>query len=220
MNADPAIRARRTAPKEVRRQQLIDATIETIARLGVSGATMAEITGRAGLSMGIVSLHFESKDNLLKCTLSFLTEELREQWSSVHADAGLGPAQKLWGIIGANFDDAIATHAKMRAWFAFFGEARYRAFYRETVGAYDEERVQAVEALLAALKRDGAAVDFDPHALTQSLEGLADGLWLDTMLYPDWVSVDEARQRLWELLSIHFPDRFPRGATASIASVT
>jgi TetR/AcrR family transcriptional repressor of bet genes len=212
-------RTRRTAPREVRRQQLIDATVETIAELGVSGATMAEITQRAGLSLGIVNLHFESKDNLLKSTLAFLAEELRATWSAVQLDDELGAAQKLWGVIGASFDDAVATRDKVRAWFAFFGEARYRAVYREMVGEFDTERGEVVEGLLRSLKVECAAIEFEPHALTQSLESLADGLWLGMMLYPDWMSVEAARQRLWDLLALHFPARFPPGAAASMAAI-
>ncbi|WP_333834612.1 TetR family transcriptional regulator C-terminal domain-containing protein [Rubrimonas sp.] len=219
MDGDQTPRPRRTAPKEVRRQQLIDATIDTIAELGVSRATMTEITGRAGLSIGIVNLHFDSKDNLLKATLTHLAEELRLRWGAIHADAALGPAQKLWGVIGAAFDADIATRNKMRCWFGFFGEARYRAFYREMVAAYDDERAAVVEALLRDLAADGAPPAVDPHALTQSLECLSDGLWLGMMLYPDWVDPDAARQRLWELLSSHFPARFPPGATAAMDSV-
>ncbi|MGF1444824.1 MAG: TetR family transcriptional regulator C-terminal domain-containing protein [Pikeienuella sp.] len=219
MDGTTKLRTRRTAPKAVRRKQLIDATIDAIAELGVSRTTMAEITGRAGLSMGIVNLHFENKDNLLKSTLVHLSEELRDHWTEFQTAQGLGPAEKVWGIISANFHADVATRNKMRAWFAFFGEARYRAFYREMVADFDNERAEALETSLAQLKQDGAQIDFAPAALTQSIESMADGLWLSMILYPDWVSVDDARQRLWELLSNHFPARFPPGAPASMASI-
>lgn len=219
MTTDGSVLTRRTAPKEVRRKQLIDATIETIADLGVSGATMAKITQKAGLSMGIVSLHFESKDNLLKSTLICLAEELRDHWSAVQRDPALGPAQKLWGVIGASFDDSIATRDKVRVWFSFFGEARYRAFYREMVSEFDDERAQIMSSLLASLRPEAREDDFDPQALMQSLESMSDGLWLGMMLYPDWLSADDARQRLWEFLSLHFPENFPRGAVASMESI-
>ena len=58
MESQETLRKRRFAPKEVRRQQLIEATLDSLAENGISGTTMAAVTGRAGLSMGIVSLHF------------------------------------------------------------------------------------------------------------------------------------------------------------------
>ncbi|MEM9140903.1 MAG: TetR family transcriptional regulator, partial [Pseudomonadota bacterium] len=69
MDAPVNPRPRRKASRDVRRRQLIQATMEAIAEKGMTGATTAEVTRRAGLSMGIVSLHFESKEGLLTETL-------------------------------------------------------------------------------------------------------------------------------------------------------
>ena len=57
--------ARRTASRAKRRQQLIDATMKCIARKGMGGTTLADVAREAGLSQGIVNLHFKSKENLL-----------------------------------------------------------------------------------------------------------------------------------------------------------
>ena len=83
------LRARRFAPKEVRRQQLIEATLEVIAEKGVSGTTLAEVARTASLSVGTVNLHFDSKENLLKSTLQYLSEELQSTWSAIHQNSTL-----------------------------------------------------------------------------------------------------------------------------------
>ena len=70
--------ARRTASREARRRQLIDATMKCIARKGMSNTTLGDVAKEAGLSQGIVNLHFESKDNLLTETLRSLANEYRE----------------------------------------------------------------------------------------------------------------------------------------------
>lgn len=209
----------RTAPKEVRRQQLIDATIEVIAENGVSGTTMAEVTRLAGLSIGIVNLHFESKDNLLKSTLLFLSEELRDVWGAINENPNLTPAQKVWGIIDSSFHPKIFTPSKVRVWFGFFGEAKYRAFYRETVENFDNERGAVLEGLLLSLMDSQCATKKDAEALTQSIESMADGLWLSNMLYPHWIHAENSRLRLWDLLSHHYPQHFPRSAEPKIESV-
>ena len=54
----------RAVAKERRREQLIKATINCIAKRGIAGTTMADVTNDAGLSSGIVNLHFQSKDKL------------------------------------------------------------------------------------------------------------------------------------------------------------
>ena len=56
---------RRTAPAEERREQLILATIRCVADHGLADTTIATVAQAAGLSQGIVNLHFRSKDGLL-----------------------------------------------------------------------------------------------------------------------------------------------------------
>ena len=57
-------------PRDARRRgQLIQATIESIARHGLSGTTMARVAQAAGLSTGIVNFYFQTKDALLLATL-------------------------------------------------------------------------------------------------------------------------------------------------------
>jgi len=213
MDGTADLRSRRTAPKEVRRAQLIEATLASIAQNGLSGTTMAEVTGRAGLSMGIVSLHFKSKENLLTETLRFLAEEHRAAWAGIHDDESLTAAQKLWAIVNANFSPQICTEEKIAAWFAYFGEAHYRAVYRDMVEAFDTERADAVEALCGDLAEAGGYAEVDPYALTQIIESLADGLWLGILLYDDWVSVESAQAQIWGLLSRYFPLEFPLGSS-------
>ena len=70
----------RTASKEVRRQQLINATIDSIAKHGVAGTTMTTVTRTAGLSIGLANFHFTSKQNMFEETLRFLAEEHRDHW--------------------------------------------------------------------------------------------------------------------------------------------
>ena len=71
---------RRKAPRAARRQQLIDATMKCIARKGMGSTTLADVAREAGLSQGIVNLHFKSKENLLNETLQFLADEYKAQF--------------------------------------------------------------------------------------------------------------------------------------------
>jgi len=203
---------RRTAPKEVRRLQLIEATVDCIAERGIAGTTMAAITGRAGLSLGIVSLHFESKDNLLKATLTHLSQEVRSTWASSDKDDTMKPAHKLWAVAMSSFDPHIFNPTKIAVWFAFFGDARYRAFYRQIVGAFDDERTDALEALCEELgpHREG----FDAMGATDALESLGDGLWLNAMLYPETFTREYCMTRMGEFLTATFPDHYQPGQAA------
>ena len=91
--------AGRTATREKRRQQLIDATMKCIARKGMGSTTLGDVAGEAGLSQGIVNLHFESKDNLLAETLRYLADEYKTQFDDALAQSGPGPADKLLALM-------------------------------------------------------------------------------------------------------------------------
>ena len=184
MDSEEDLRHRRFAPKEVRRQQLIEATLESLAENGISGTTMAAVTGRAGLSMGIVSLHFKSKDNLLTSTLRYLSEEIREAWVNIYCDKSLSAADRLRGIIGSCFDPHICSETKIAVWFAFFGEAKYRQVYRDMVEEFDDERFAAIQELCTQIVAECGYSDVSPEMLATTIESLFDGLWLNMILFP------------------------------------
>ena len=71
--------SQRKASKEVRRHQLIEATIDTLARKGYAALTLADVAKTAGLSVGIVNFHFDTKEKLLVETLKYLAEQYRAQ---------------------------------------------------------------------------------------------------------------------------------------------
>jgi AcrR family transcriptional regulator len=208
-SAAPRGRAR-TEPPERRRRQLIEATLDAIAENGISGTTLAAVTRRAGLSMGIVSLHFRSKENLLRATLEHLAAEHRALWLEARQDETLAPAEKLRAIMRAHFDPSVCNPRKVSVWFAFFGEARYRDFYHRFVGAqFDIERETAIRELFALMIAEGGYEGLDPLALTKTVESFADGLWLNVMMFPRWLTAAEAEARVLDMLAAFLPRHFP-----------
>ena len=198
----------RTAPKAVRRTQLIEATIECIAERGISGTTMAQVTRRAGLSVGIVSLHFESKDNLLTSTLAHLSEEVRATWAEIAGTQDLDAVEKLGQIALASFDPGIFTPTKVAVWFAFFGEAQYRQFYRESVEGYDDERGDVLRAICGEIIDASDDDNRDPSCITDAIECFSDGLWLNAIVYPDEFTRDYCVAQMRSFLATQFPAHF------------
>ncbi len=196
----------RTASRAVRRQQLIEATLASIAEKGLTGTTMAEVARRADLSMGLVSFHFRSKENLLQETLVHLAEEHRNRWIEGLAGAR-DAAAKLAAVIDAHFHPSTCNHTRIAVWFAFFGEARHRDVYREKIAQFDLERTETVTDLCAALA-DREGVDLDADHVASNLESLADGLWLSIMLYPDWLDRQKAKDQVHSFLRQVFPGAF------------
>ncbi|WP_306116034.1 MULTISPECIES: TetR family transcriptional regulator C-terminal domain-containing protein [unclassified Roseovarius] len=199
---------RRTESKEVRRRQLIDATIQSIAKHGIGGTTMQSVTEIAGLSIGIVNFHFESKQKLFEETLVFLAREHHEQWHRAYEDAGLSAAAKLQAIVDAHFHRNICSRKKLAVWFAFYGEAGRRRVYRKLIEDIDIERFHISIDLCTKIAEEGGYKLMPPRQVANMLEALYDGLWLDILTYPDSYSRETARAHVHGFLSTVFPQHF------------
>ncbi len=202
----------RTASKEVRRTQLIEATISSIAKHGISGTTMTTVTDFAGLSLGIVNFHFKSKQNLLEETLLFLAQEHHDQWQKSYREAGLSAAAKLLAIVDAHYHPRICSRKKLAVWFAFYGEAGRRAAYRARVDGIDDERFETSIGLIEEIIAEGGYEGVDARTIAQTLEGLYDGLCLNILLYPEDYSRTQAKAQIRTYLSAVLPAHFEKPA--------
>lgn len=200
----------RTASKQVRRQQLIDATIESIAKNGISGTTMTIVTRAAGLSMGLANFHFSTKQKMFEATLKHLAEEHHEFWKKSYAKANLAPEHKLRAIVAAHFHPSICNRKKIAVWYGFFGEAGARASYRKLANEIDAERRDVTTELCRQIIAEGGYDKVDATDIAFMLEGLYDGFWLNILMYPGEFSRFDAMRRIEDHLALVFPQHFKR----------
>lgn len=198
----------RTAPPEVRRKQLIDATITCVSKYGISGTTLTAVTREAGLSLGLVNFHFKSKDTLLAETLNALAEEHRALWVKALDRADLTAADKLRAIVDAQFHPRICSRKKLAVWFAFFGEAKYRKSYRLSSSHIDIERQKISADLCRQIIAEGEYDGVDPEGVSHTLESQFDGFWLNMLMYPAKLGREDAALRVFAYLGSVFPDHF------------
>lgn len=199
---------RRTAPKEQRQQQLIEATIRSVARHGLSDTTTATVAREAGLSVGIINLHFQSKDRLLVETLRFLSEQYREAWETAVRDAGEAPADRLAAMVAVDFKPPLCHPDQLAVWFAFWGESKSRPTYRKLCAerdrAYRAEMVQVCEELV----EEGGYTDVDAPTVAAALSAMTSGLWLDLLTSPRSMSRKRAMEICRTWLATTFPKHF------------
>ena len=205
---------KRTAPRDVRRRQLIMAAIDSISRRGFSDTTLRHVTEGAKLSHGVVNYHFQSKEALYDATLGYLAQEHYDRWTGNLRAAGSDSASQLAAIVEADFDRTICSHKRLAVWFAFWGQAKYRPNYLKIHNRYDEERYERIETICARLVAEGGYDGVDAKQAARMLEALVDGLWLSLMLYPAITDRSECRSDCFNLLTRLFPRHFTTaGAT-------
>ncbi len=199
---------RRTESKEVRRQQLIDATIASIAQNGIAGTTMSTVTETAGLSLGIVNFHFESKQNLFEETLVYLAREYHDHCKKAHDEVGPFARERLEALVNAHFQPGICNHEKLAVWYAFFGEGKRRAIYRDLIDDLDDERWAMTSKLFQEIIDHGDYTCPPADQVARTLEALLDGISLNILMYPESYTASDGRKQVYTYLAALFPNHF------------
>jgi TetR/AcrR family transcriptional regulator, transcriptional repressor of bet genes len=186
--------SRRTASKESRRLQLIQATIQSIAKFGLSDTTIATVSREANLSQGIINLHFQTKERLLVETLE--------------ANAGPSPAARLQALLSVDYDKSVFDRDKIAVWFAFWSETKSRPTYRKLCAERDRGYDKVVTELVATIIAEGQYGPLDPEIIASGLAAMTEGLWLDLLVTPREMNREKARKIARTYLSCLFPRHF------------
>ena len=200
--------ARRTAPPEERRKQLIKATIRSVANRGLAETTIATVAREANLSQGIINLHFQSKERLLTEALRYLADEYRAACQEVVAAAGPSAEAGLTAMVALDFQGRVCDRRKLAVWFAFWGERKFRPTYRRICAARDKSYDDLVRSLCAAMCEEGGYPDVDSTIVADGLSALTDGLWLDLLVRPESMSREQARRIAMAYLADAFRRHF------------
>jgi len=197
----------RKASKEVRQLQLIEATIDSLAKRGYAETTMADVADGAGLSRGIVNFHFESKEKLLIATLQHMYDEYSAHWRASLQKAGDDPARQLQQLVWADFDRSICNKRKLAAWLAFWGEAKSRPTYQALSSSRDNYYQQVFIDLCATLKQSGSYA-YEPQVMALALSAMLEGLWLRLMMGTEDTTRETALQAANAFLAAAFPKHY------------
>ncbi len=201
-----------------RRRELIEATIESIARNGLSGTTIAKVAEIAKLSAGLVSFYFRTKDAMLLATLEQIDADFERRRVEVLERAGEDPVRQLEAMIEVCFDPDVCDAGRVAVWAAFWGEARARESYQRVCGARDACEEEHLVALFEAVARRGGYDHIDPRAVGSAFHHLLSSL-PEAMLEADRrFDYDSAKATCRSFLASVFPAEFSRGDAAPRAA--
>ena len=176
---------------DVRRRQLIDAAMRSIAKYGYAGTTIETICSEAKVSRGLINHHFGSKEELIRQSY----KALRDEWMSQTHGSLLGsyrePEDQLQDMIRVSFGPTMFKPEYLGIWAGFWSaigkSAALRTLNREL---FDKDR-EAYQQIFEAIGRKlGKPVDSRRAAL--SMIALIDGFWLEWCLDPKGFTAEEA----------------------------
>lgn len=183
---------------EDRRRQLVAAAIRCLARGGIAGFTVDNVSREAGVSRGLIGHHFGGITELLTAAYEAMTAKmLRSGERGAVADAE--PEAALASIVKVMFEPPMFSKSSLRAWLALWGEvATNRKLKLAHRRAYDSYRGAMADAIagVAAERR----IEVNATALAAASIALNDGLWIEWCLDSTVMSREAAAAAVYDLL--------------------
>jgi len=118
----------RTSIEKIRRAELAEAALATLAEFGHSGTTVSRVAERAGMSQGLVHHYFKSKTDLLEVAMRQLNAHSREQVLECVKRADT-PREKLYAVVASLFPPDLFERGFAQAWLSFCAEAAFTPSY-------------------------------------------------------------------------------------------
>ncbi|RDI67157.1 TetR/AcrR family transcriptional regulator [Nocardia pseudobrasiliensis] len=177
---------RRSFIEEARRRQIIAAAVEVISEVGYTNASLARIAKQAGISKGVISYHFDGKDELMA-----------ELVTQLYISGGEFMAPLIGQAVGAR--DKVMTYLTTNLQFIDDNRTYLGALMdvvtnlRDADGSLrfgsdnaEEPIIRPLIEMLRAGQDDGEFGDFDPVVMAKVMRDIIDGAAGRAIREPDW----------------------------------
>lgn len=176
----------------VRREALVEATLQSLRAHGYEGASIRRISAVAGVSIGLINHHFKSKAELVAAAYESLAVSLQDSMRAQVSNTQLSPRQRLSGFFHASFAPELIDPAIFHVWLVFWSMVLHSPEMRSVHDRTYREYRYMLESLLAALADEGGAPAFKAQPAAIALTALLDGLWIELSLSPATFSARDA----------------------------
>jgi len=184
---------RKTSDK--RRLDLIDAGIQCLGQGGMTAFPIGRICMQAGVSRGLVNHHFTSKNELLICIYSSMTEYL------IRTPGNDSALQQISRFIENSFDADSFDKSSLRAWLSIWGEVAtnpaLKSLHQDRYEIYKRQLASALTTIARANK-----LKIDATGIARQLIALIDGLWLEYCLHSEGFSLETAKKDCYRFLEV------------------
>jgi betaine-aldehyde dehydrogenase len=195
--------------EELRRSQLVEVTIDSLAEVGFVGTTLAQIATRAGVSPGLVAHYFGDKDGLLEAAFRSLARRVATQVRARLRHAAT-PRGRIQAVIDANLAPEEFERRTGTAWLAFWGQVLHVASLKRIQSVYQRRMLSNLRNSLKRLMPPDEA-----HSLAAMIAAMIDGVWLRAAL-SGWREADSESARA--LLTAFVDGRLKQSAPAHSAA--
>ncbi|QVM84794.1 betaine-aldehyde dehydrogenase [Novosphingobium decolorationis] len=191
---------------DARARQLIEMTIDSLAEVGFTGTTLAEIGKRADVSPGLVAHYFKDKNGLLEAAFRALAFRHGDavRLRMIAADS---PRARVQAVIDASLSRTEIDLRTSMAWLAFWGQALQHPRLHRVQRAYQKRMLSNLTHALRAMETPEEA-----RKTAALIAAMIDGVWLRGAL-SSWNEVDPEAAR--EMLNFVVEDSLARHPIAA-----
>ncbi|MGE0119866.1 MAG: TetR family transcriptional regulator C-terminal domain-containing protein [Dongiaceae bacterium] len=200
--------ARDESLKDRRRRQIIDATIDAIYRRGIGETRLADVARAAGVSYGVVSFYFRSKDALLLETMNHVAHEYEAALRAAVARPAESAMARLLTVVDVNFTRRVAEPRKTAVWVAAWAHGTVAPTVRRRGCELQEDYVRLTEPICRQLVTEGGYRSVDPREIAAALCALMSGFDVEMHLRRRGYSAATARRTCHALLAALFPREY------------
>ncbi|MCX5191896.1 TetR/AcrR family transcriptional regulator [Streptomyces sp. NPDC059837] len=186
-------------PTEVRRRLIVEAAVPLIAERGYASVGVRDVAAAAGVSVGTVTYHFGSVQEILSEAMVLHIERYYAALSEAAAQAA-GAAEALRLLVDALFTEDTDRHWRM--WFDYWNAGDQdpdQAFARGQAERYEAWHAQIRELAERGVDEGEFSSD-DLGGFTVRFAALADGLALQRLRQAPPLSTEDARRHLNRLI--------------------
>ncbi|WP_191906660.1 TetR/AcrR family transcriptional regulator [Microbacterium lushaniae] len=156
-NEEGSSEAGGTFAGRARRDQIERSAAEVLAEVGYAAASVARIAEHAGVSKGVITYHFASKDEILRRVALRLFRECAAHIAA-NTSGATTPAERLRAAISAELEFFSSRRVEFRAMAEVMANHRDTRFARE----FDHVSATESEALAELLAEGQTRGDFRP----------------------------------------------------------
>ena len=159
---------------EIRKPQLIEATISAIDEFGFPGATVSVIGKKAGVSPAIINHYFGGKDGLLEEAMRSLIREFFEVLQAeLQRVRGGSTMEKAMAIVTASISQSQTHPQVVKAWMGFWASAMHKPALFRLQKVYSRR----LQSSLVAVFRERFDLERS-RQIAFTVAALIDGMWL------------------------------------------
>lgn len=206
--------ARPRSKEDVRRDEIVDAALRLILKLGYNNVTLADIAAQVGVSKGLISYYFPKKEDVFLAVLQKIVDRLTADFDGFYTADATAP-EKLTMI----FSNLFGNEKRARRYYTVVIDYMAQAIRTRQVQEYTQVIYTSYRDYMERIVEDGIRkgefrpVDV-PRAVSMVL-GMMEGLILQWFFDRKGFDLAEAHAMCVEFMNTYL---LPGGGTPAAAT--